>query len=71
MSVFVDAGNVFNTYSGQGRDGKFSLGRIRYSAGIGVEWRSPMGPLVFSISTPLGDYHRDKEIFQFTIASTL
>jgi outer membrane protein insertion porin family len=49
-SVFVDAGNVFQTVS---HADTFGAGPIRYSAGLGIEWRSPVGPLSFSIADPL------------------
>ena len=39
MSAFFDAGNVFGT------DESYSLGDLRYSAGVGASWISPFGPL--------------------------
>ncbi len=59
-TLFVDAGNVYNK--------QLNFGQLRYSAGIQVEWYTPLAPLVFSLAAPLhkqsGD---DTEPFQFQI----
>ncbi len=61
LSGFVDAGNVFRTV------GQFDTAKLRYSAGVTLQWLSPLGPLVFSLAAPLnakpGD---DTQPFQFT-----
>ncbi len=81
-SVFVDVGNVWDTEfdydeykdltvtSGELAD--FSdPGRYRSSAGISVQWISPMGPMVFSWSRPLKEYDGDShEFFSFNIGTT-
>lgn len=67
--VFVDAGNVFV----QGTPVELSgidAGPMRYSAGLSVEWRSPFGPLAFSVATPLNAQPLDRtQIFQFSVSS--
>jgi outer membrane protein insertion porin family len=44
MSAFVDAGNVWGPNE-LGVSDSYSLGDLRYSAGIGASWISPFGPL--------------------------
>jgi outer membrane protein insertion porin family len=45
--TFVDAGNVF----AEGE--RMQLSELRYSAGIGISWVSPIGPLKLSYGRPL------------------
>ena len=47
LSVFLDAGQAY------GADQKFDLGDLRYSAGLGLAWNSPFGPLKISFANPL------------------
>ena len=59
MSAFLDLGMT--------SDNKFDFGDIRASAGIGVLWVSPMGPLKISLAAPLKSVSGDrKQILQFT-----
>lgn len=44
MSAFIDAGNVWGP-NDTGMNESYSLGDLRYSAGLGVSWISPFGPL--------------------------
>ena len=65
LSAFLDAGQVY------GKDEKFSLGDLRYAAGVGVNWVSPFGPLRFSIAQPLNDRPSDKvQRLQFTFGTS-
>jgi outer membrane protein insertion porin family len=68
-TIFADAGNVFAQDIPPSLTG-FGGGPIRYSTGLGVEWRSPFGPLAFSVATPLNKQRFDnQQIFQFTLSS--
>lgn len=68
-SAFVDAGNVFARGIPASLTGT-SSGPMRYSAGLSLEWRSPFGPLAFSLAQPLNKQPGDStEIFQFTLSS--
>jgi len=83
-TVFVDAGSVWDTefnssdysagncLSGCEYFGDYSDPmRLRASAGVSLQWLSPMGPLVFSLATPLKEYQGDKtEVFTFNIGTT-
>ena len=68
-SIFMDAGNVFVQGTPLTLSG-IQEGPMRYSAGISIEWRSPFGPLVFSVAQPLNKQALDTaQPFQFTMAS--
>ena len=69
-SWFVDAGNVFAVGSPLPLRGT-DEGPLRYATGLSVEWRSPFGPLAFSLAKPLNKQPSDKEnLFQFTLSSS-
>lgn len=77
-SLFVDAASVWNTKWSAADKQRFSNlpdygdpSRVRVSAGIGFQWQSPIGPLVFSYAKPLKKYDGDEiEQFQFSIGGT-
>ena len=61
-SVFVDAGSVFKD--------DFNQDDIRYSAGVGVTWVSPLGPLTLSYAKPLNDEDGDQvQELQFSVGA--
>ncbi|MGQ3051037.1 MAG: outer membrane protein assembly factor BamA [Roseateles sp.] len=63
---FMDAGNVWGT----GLAEKVSLDTVRVSAGIGLSWISPMGPLRLSYGKPIRKQRTDRiEKFQFQIGT--
>lgn len=65
MSAFVDAGNVFDKTSG------FDSNDLRYSAGIGMVWLSPVGPFSLSYAKPLNAKDGDKEQnIQFSLGAS-
>ncbi|TFH88752.1 outer membrane protein assembly factor BamA [Billgrantia azerbaijanica] len=75
--LFLDAGNTFLTecYPTQGGDSSCSsgvdLGELRYSAGVGLSWLTPVGPLTFSVARPLNDESGDDtQVFQFSLGQT-
>lgn len=60
LSAFVDAGNVF------GSEESYSLGDLRYSAGVGVSWFSPFGPLKLVFAKALNaKAEDDTQVLQF------
>lgn len=69
--AFADAGNVWRDNAnnpGQGQSG--SLDDLRASAGLGLSWISPVGPLKLSYGTPLRSFRGDKiQRFQFQVGT--
>lgn len=62
--TFADGGQVFQEKS------KIYLGELRYSAGIGLSWISPVGPLRLSYAKPLNFKPGDQEErFQFQMGT--
>ncbi|HHV6721976.1 TPA: outer membrane protein assembly factor BamA [Haemophilus influenzae] len=81
-SLFVDAASVWNTKWKSDKNGLDSnvlkslpdygkSSRIRASTGVGFQWQSPIGPLVFSYAKPIKKYENDDvEQFQFSIGGS-
>jgi outer membrane protein insertion porin family len=68
-TIFSDAGNVFADGTPIALRGS-DAGPLRYSAGVSLEWRSPFGPLAFSLAKALNPQPRDqKQYFQFALSS--
>ena len=62
--VFADAGNVYSD------EESINLGQLRYSAGIGLSWQSPIGPLKISFGKALNAKPQDRtQMFQFQIGT--
>lgn len=62
--AFADFGQVW------GDDQNVRLGDLRYSAGLGVAWISPIGPLKLSYAYPIGSKPQDRvQRFQFQIGT--
>ena len=62
--VYADAGNVW------GENEKITLGSVRASAGLGVSWVSPVGPLKLSYGTPVRKKPEDRiQRLQFQIGT--
>ncbi|HEV2611270.1 MAG TPA: outer membrane protein assembly factor BamA [Noviherbaspirillum sp.] len=62
--TFFDAGNVF------AEGDRFRTSELRYGAGIGISWVSPIGPLKLSYGQPLNAKEGDrKQTFQFQLGT--
>lgn len=65
---FVDSGYVYDT-----KETDVRLENLRYSAGVGMSWLSPIGALSLSLAKPINPTEEDKkreEVFQFSIGTT-
>ena len=63
--TFVDAGNVY------GEDESWELGDMRVSAGLGLSWISPLGPLRLAFANPVRKFAGDRiQKLQFQIGTS-
>ncbi len=82
-SIFWDAGNVWDTEFNLKQYDDLALeeiskiedfsdpSRFRSSAGISIQWLSPMGPMIFSFAKPIREQEGDDhEFFSFNIGKT-
>jgi outer membrane protein insertion porin family len=64
LYTFYDMGNVF------GETEKYDFSKLRTSAGFGLSWISPVGPLRFAIANPIRSFSGDRiQKFQFQIGT--
>ncbi len=52
--VFVDVGNAWLDSDG------YDLGNLRYAAGGGLRWQSPLGPIRIELGVPLNKHRHEK-----------
>ena len=67
LSLFTDVGNVFTSYQ------DFQASDLRVSAGLSLQWRAPVGPIVIDLAFPVRDKPEDKpfeEHLQFSFGTT-
>ncbi|MEO8400672.1 MAG: outer membrane protein assembly factor BamA [Gammaproteobacteria bacterium] len=73
-TVFVDGGNVYNTYNnrryGETPSGPSGSGSLRYSTGVEADWLTPLGMIDVSLAKPLNPKPGDsREFFQFSLGA--
>lgn len=65
ISFFLDSGYVYDDI------GDVELSSLRSAAGVGFAWITPVGPLTFSLATPVKSEDDDRtQSFQFTLGSS-
>jgi outer membrane protein insertion porin family len=72
--LFADAGNVFLTecpVGSSGCDNGIKLDELRYTAGFGFSWLTPIGPISIALSKALNAKDTDDErFFEFALGRT-
>ncbi len=76
-SLFLDAGNVFDTSCSSGQKSRnddscgVDITNMAASLGVGVTWISGFGPLGFSLATPISTPKKAKtQVFQFSMGQS-
>ncbi|MAZ39853.1 MAG: hypothetical protein CMF49_07000 [Legionellales bacterium] len=76
-AVFTDAGNAVNSFSnpednlvGRKQPDIDLKDTLKYSAGVGIVWASPVGPMEVTVAQPLSDPDK-KPRLQFTMGANL
>jgi outer membrane protein insertion porin family len=71
LGAFIDGGRVWGNSKNMTVPNPENDGGARYTAGLSAAWSSPVGPLKFSVASPLNKKDGDKtETFQFTMGTT-
>lgn len=68
-TLYVDAGNVYDTFDNEAIYAGSGSGPIRYSVGIEADWLTPMGLIDISLARPLNPQRGEGEPFQFSIGA--
>jgi outer membrane protein insertion porin family len=64
ISFFVDSGALYDSLS------EVDAADLRVTAGVGFSWITPVGPLTFSLATPISSEDTDEtQNFQFTLGT--
>jgi outer membrane protein insertion porin family len=70
LSAFIDAGSVWGGENDNTIGCSGASDCLRYSAGLGVSWYSPFGPLKLVLAQPLNEQDGDKtQTLQFQLGS--
>lgn len=70
LFVFGDAGQVYGTGAYNSSSDTINFGDLRYSAGFGLSWLSPMGPLQLVYAKALNSKEGDQtQVFQFQVGT--
>lgn len=68
-TLFVDAGNVYDTFDNQKTYAGSGSGPIRFSAGIEADWLTPMGLIDLALAQPINANGSPGEFPQFSIGA--
>jgi outer membrane protein insertion porin family len=64
LGLFFDVGNVYRDWN------DFDAGELRYSTGLTMQWRAPVGPIIINLAYPLNNKEGDEtERIQFSFGN--
>ncbi|MES2662091.1 MAG: outer membrane protein assembly factor BamA [Pseudomonadota bacterium] len=68
-TVFLDAGNVFNSEVTE--EVPLEFNELRTAVGVSFTWIAPIGPIAFSFASPINEQEGDEtKSFQFSLGQT-
>ncbi len=68
-TLFIDAGNVYDTFNNRSNYAGSGSGPVRYSVGVEADWLTPMGLIDISLAKPLNPQRGESDPFQLSVGA--